>query len=592
VNLTIIDGQKLHHGVFVMSLFKPDQVSLTMTGFTIRQGFGSGIKSRPADDSYFGYGGGLFAEHVGALVLKQMYFEANLARGEDRGSGIGGSAAGGAVSLRNVASATFDHVFFADNQAIAGSGNVRGGYSVGGALFTYKSRLTGTYLVFEDNQSLAGHANGSGIAGDSSRGDALGGAASFQEESVINLRYVVARNNRAVGGNARQDAGGAFGGAFKAEHATVSISDSEISFNQARGGDAFNSWIANGGGMEAINSTVSLDRVELIGNQAIGGSGAGGYRGGANGGALNSSRTSGANNVGRMTLVNCIVADNALISGAGNDQRGAGGGGALYGYNSTIEVDHTTFARNSSGVLSWGTAFLMLENNTEPGRSETVFTVRNSIVSDHYDTDGNGAKDRLLIATGGTGAEIRFDGGLKWNNRGDIVGNITGWNTLLVGDPGFIGPGLDMHDYHIGPASAARDRSTGSIIQDIDRTARDATPDFGADEYVVTSLLAVSQVHVTANSVYLSWTPAPGLAGQVQRYLLSHSWGVTAATTQSDQLIDVGQATSYRFEGLPGHTLHTLNIIAEGKDGSIVTSLSAGTYLTSDTGVNLPYVRR
>ena len=474
-NLTIIDGQNTHRGIFVMSLFKPEQVSLNMTGFTVRRGLGSGIKSRPAEDNYFGFGGGLFAEFVGSLVLRQMHFDTNVARGEDRDSGNGGSAAGGAVSMRNVSSALFDHVFFKDNQAIAGSGKSRGGYSVGGALFTYKSQLAGTDMVFEGNQSLAGHSSGKGIAGDGSRADAFGGAASFQEESVVSLRYVAAHHNRAIGGNANQEAGGAFGGAFKAERATLIITDGEINFNQARGGDAYNSWIANGGGLEAMNSTVTLDRVQLIGNQAIGGNGAGGHRGGGNGGGVNSSRSNGEDHVARMSLTNCIVADNAVITGAGNDQRSGGGGGALYGYNSTINVDYSTFARNSSGVLSWGTAFYFLENNAEAGHPETVVTVRNSIVSDHFDTDGDDATYRPLIMAGGSGAELRFEGGLRWNNRGDIIGNVAGWNALQEGDPSFVGPGLGGYDYHIGPASAARDRSIAAY-QPMTSTARRETP--------------------------------------------------------------------------------------------------------------------
>ena len=73
---------------------------------------------------------------------------------------------------------------------------------------------------------------------------------------------------------------------------------------------------------------------------------------------------------------------------------------------------------------------------------------------------------------------------------------------------------------------------------------------------------------------------------------LSHSWGATAASIQSDQLIDLGQATSYQLENLPIYTLHTLSVLAEGKDGTTITSFNAGTYLTTDIHIYLPYVDR
>jgi hypothetical protein len=82
------------------------------------------------------------------------------------------------------------------------------------------------------------------------------------------------------------------------------------------------------------------------------------------------------------------------------------------------------------------------------------------------------------------------------------------------------------------------------------------------------------------------------LAGQVHRYWLSDSSRTGLDQVTSDRLIDVGLATSYRLENLPLYSFHTLQILAERNDGSIAASLNAGTYMTTDKWLNIPYVAR
>ena len=127
-----------------------------MEGFTVRNSLGGPLPRRSGEDSYFAYGGGLFADSAGSLQLKNMSFVDNRAVGGDRGSGKGGAGSGGAVAMRNVPSATMDNVHFENNQAVGGTGATRGGVAHGGAIATFASTLTATNVTFLNNLAHAG----------------------------------------------------------------------------------------------------------------------------------------------------------------------------------------------------------------------------------------------------------------------------------------------------------------------------------------------------------------------------------------------------------------------------------------------------
>src|SRR5690606_12350223 len=100
-NLTIIDGQGKYRGVFVLSYNEPTATGLTLEGFTVRNGYGSGIGKRPGDDALFGFGGGMFVEYAGSIVVRNVTFDSNTAKGGDRSSGYGGCGSRGAHALRH-----------------------------------------------------------------------------------------------------------------------------------------------------------------------------------------------------------------------------------------------------------------------------------------------------------------------------------------------------------------------------------------------------------------------------------------------------------------------------------------------------------
>ncbi len=585
-NVTIIDGQGKYRGLFVLSYNEPNATGLTLEGFTVRNGYGSGIGKRPGDDAMFGFGGGMFVEYAGSIVVRTVTFNSNTAKGSDRSSGYGGSGSGGAISFRQVNNAQLLNVRFVKNKALGGNGSGRGGYSLGGAVFTYGTTLYGNGLVFDGNQSIAGNASGNGVDG-GQRGDGFGGAASFQHGSTVLFENVVATNNLARGGDAVENSGGAFGGAFKSEHATFTLRDADVSFNTAQGGNARNGWLGFGGGIEGIDATMELNRVRLIGNRALGANGTTGDRGGAAGGAVNVNRSNGSGNVGRLTMTNCIVADNAALIGGGANSLG-GGGGALYGYNSTIIVDHSTFARNTANDTAYGSFIEVLENSSEAGSPQMTATIRNSIVSDHAGTVGG-----ILAILAGGGSEVRFENGLYINNSGGTYGAVTGLNTMKSEDPDYKSPGSPNYDYHIGRNSAARDGSSSGQTVDIDGETRDSRADFGADEYAVTEPLTYQTSNVTANSIFVSWQMDPDYQGDVVRYEIVHDdQGVVASDGTRVRVIDVGMNTSYTLNNLDKYSLHVITVNAITNDGGTLASTGSNTYLTTDTFLYLPAVRR
>src|SRR5262249_53168108 len=148
--------------------------------------------------------------------------------------------------LRYVANLTLDRVTFANNEADGGTGTVRGGDAVGGAIHSDHSHITGTNLVFYNNRSIAGNSPGSGVTMDPGgisgglqrrTADGLAGAAAIQIESSATLRNVAAVGNGAVGGNASGKAGSGEAGAFLIEDSDFTMTDAVVRDNLARGGN-------------------------------------------------------------------------------------------------------------------------------------------------------------------------------------------------------------------------------------------------------------------------------------------------------------------------------------------------------------------
>jgi len=102
----------------VRSVNAPSATSLTLEGVTVRNGYGVGIGKRPGADAWHGFGGGMFVEYAGTVVVRNAIFAYNKAVGSNRSSG-----AGRAMSYHGARSVTLENVTFQDNQALGGGGN-------------------------------------------------------------------------------------------------------------------------------------------------------------------------------------------------------------------------------------------------------------------------------------------------------------------------------------------------------------------------------------------------------------------------------------------------------------------------------------
>jgi parallel beta-helix repeat protein len=224
-------------------------------------------------------------------------------------------------------------------------------------------------------------------------------------------------------------------------HATASrpvISGCQIYSNTAQ----------NGGGVYLTTS----DNATLIGNTIYNNTTNGG-----NGGGVFLSESD------KARMMNNMVVGN-WISGT------LGTGSGIQVYSSTVQLLHTTLARNSGGI---GRGLYVVGGST--------LTATNTILVSH--TVG------IVVGGGATSSAATLTATLwgtgTWANETDwIVGGtlVTG-TTNIWDDPAFLGP--DVGDYHIGPGSAAINQGVDAgVATDIDGDPRLGTPDIGADEYV------------------------------------------------------------------------------------------------------------
>jgi RTX calcium-binding nonapeptide repeat (4 copies) len=491
VNQTVIDGQSLHRGVLVTSTGPPTRLELE--GFTIEHCRGEWSPARPGLDSIFAFGGGLFADSVQHVVLRDLIFRDNLAIGKDvtSESDFGGNGAGGGVALRLVDDALLHDLTFERNTARGGTGPARPGYGSGGGLFTNESTVVGRGLRFVDNLARAGDSPGNGLGSDGERAAAFGGAADFQEGSEVLLEQVTAIGNSATAGTTATLGSGAFGGAFKAEIADVTMIDVEMRDNEAIAGDAANGGYGAGGGLEAIHSAVALVRATVVGNLARGGDGNSGDQGPAGGGGINVAWVAGAKD-STLTLVNSVVADNSVEQGGGTNVTGGGGGG-LFISGATAILQHTTVAGNQASPSMAGQAILLIESSAgSPTARPASAILQHSIIADH--TGFPSWQMAALHVRPGNSAVLQS--GLLANNSHDTnadgvpapSGALTGLETTsAAASAQFVAPGPPTSDYHLTPDSPARDLAGGSAAEvDIDGDARTRSgpPDAGADEYV------------------------------------------------------------------------------------------------------------
>jgi hypothetical protein len=518
---TVIEGNNTVRGVYVLAdnRFGQGGTGLVMSGITIEQGLGQAERGLPAatsvNDRIFGYGGGMWINDAqstqGAFTLQDMVFYKNRAIGfntnglsPDNSSqitGAGGTGAGGGLAVRDVTNMVLHRVTFSENQALGGTGDVRGGSASGAGLQADKSTVTGDNLIFVSNLAQAGNSGGNGADSTGQHADGLGGAAAIQSGTAT-LQQVTAYGNAAVGGNAATQGGNGKGGAFLVQAGTFTLTDASLRSNLARGGTAQNGGLSGGGALDADGADVTLNRVQVLANVSQGGGGTGGNAGPATGGGIALVSASAAQTLHNAYLTNCVFGDNAvLLAGAGNPTLGGGGGAWFQGVSANLTF--TTFAENVLGPnLPYGQAMLLLDDGSVNGFAPqpTVVTLTNSIVANHTNTSGASA----IHVRGQSGHNTitynhvlnanntRFDnsGGTPADATG--VGTINGAGTVLkAADALFVSPGAPNYDYSIqysfldptkrSPA-AQQGISISGVPLDINQSTRGSPPDLGAYE--------------------------------------------------------------------------------------------------------------
>lgn len=587
VNVTIIDGQNTRRGLRIQGTpTSPPSASLQMEGFTIQNGLAQGAASG-SDDQTFAFGAGMFSENS-PVTLSHMVFRNNRAIGGTTGQSYGGAGAGGglAIAALSMPIVVLEHVTFENNQARGGNGQDRGGVALGGGWFTSSFIASGSYITFTGNVAVAGSSNGSGFSG-GLYADGLGGAASVGINSDVTLQHVSATGNSATGGAAPSgNAGGAYGGAFFAEHSQFTLSDAHVRNNLAQGGNGTNAstsgGLAEGGGIQSANSGVILNRVTLVNNTARGGNGSV-FKGAVGGGGVALTRFTGSSTV---QIINSIIANNLADLGTTGALVGGGGGG-LWLQGTTGSIIHTTIAANNVANQLLGQGAILVGGAPTPTTANFSF----SIVANHTNGFGAAAVHAQQASTATLNRTL-WAGNSKNTNAGEPqAGTINNTNPVNAGTAGFVAPGAPNYDYHISGTSPARSQATGSSFTvDIDNESRIsfAPPDIGADEYAPINL---NVIPTASGTLKLIWKTNSSLVTGLDHYNIVYSFEPGAnPADQGSSPINAGTQTNYTLTGLSNHKRYTMTIEARGAANALIASSNMVTAFPTDIFVYLPTI--
>lgn len=583
---TIIDGQNAYRGVSLQN------GTYRMEGFTIQNGRAQGASSGSAYQ-IDAYGAGLIAT-LAPITLRDMIFKNNQAHGGNTSLDGGGCAVGGAMSLLNYNTSspyvnTLENIQFSNNLAQGGTGGQRGGNAIGGALHTYAVIVNGTNLKFTANIASSGSSNGSGESPTWLYADAQGGAAAFYIGSIVNFKELTVTGNQALGGDAPNGiGGGSFGGGLYFEHVTATVSDSIVSGNLAQAGDGKNPTsggsLAEGGGLQSDDSSITLDTVSIINNIARGGNGTV-YRGPAGGGGAAITGIERHDLPGRIT--NSIIADNRVEQST-TGQIAGGGGGGLWLQGMTVDILHTTIARNwvASNLVGSGAVII----GPYAGVPAATANFQYDIFANH--TTGSGT---LYVQAGAVANLTRglwSENSLNTNAAGYQPGTINGLSTMVTGLAKFISPGAPNYDYHIQGTSDARNNATGSAnLVDVDYESRLVyiPADIGADEYVP-FILSVSPAG--SERLYVTWQPAEFIAATAHHYLITVTPEAGANPPTGGTSFNVTSGSSLLLQGLTNGKTYSVKIQAYTPSGTLIDSSNVQSAKPMEYTIVLPAVTR
>ncbi len=473
---TIIDGENVHRGVVVQG--NPTaQPYATFDGVTIRNARGAPLGSHGNTS----HGGGILFNFATGAVRNAKLIN-NKSVGPDTSSGAGGIGTGAGLAVmwspnasqRPAQPMTLSNVTFDGNQALGGSGPVRGGEAHGGAIFTFYARVQGGSLTFINNIALASRSGGAGADNASAqRADGLGGAVSISTGSEMTIDGASFRNNIAQGGAASTWGGHGFGGAVFGELGTLNLVNCDIRSNKAVGATGNTGGIGGGGGVHYSNVVGKIERTRVIDNSAIGGNGQ--TAGPAGGGGLYLTRFDSTANT--INIVNSIIADNLAQQGTGASS--GGGGGGVWVQGESVVMTHVTLARNRVIKGMIGQALITINDGTQ--RASTA-ALNFSIIEGHT---GEGVAAYYLFP----GTTLVLQKGLHAANGtltsgGGTANGISSMQTAQSAN--FASPGAPNFNYQLSSGSPAVDAASGSTTNiDIDSTSRPIGKerDIGADEF-------------------------------------------------------------------------------------------------------------
>ena len=318
----------------------------------------------------------------------------------------------------------------------------------GGGMWAQNSTVVLDGVIFKNNRAVGADLNnGAG-------GDGAGGGLAIQSSknrATSTLNNVTFEGNEAVGGTGVNRGGIAVGGALFTYDLVLVGTNLNFSNNKARAGSSSGS--GSDGGLNAdalggaagfqINSDITLTSLTATGNQAIGGNaGSTGTGGGGFGGAISAEQST-------FRMSDVKIERNQALAGTGNIGGHAMGGGMMTDMTNTT-IDRAQVIANYA--KSGGSLTSYLVGSVGGGGGNFVYwgsvgtrstTITNSIFADNKVETGSPGR---IVGGGGAGAAFQgvqatvthctfahntFAGGLKVGQAITVLGNGDGTAAVL-----------------------------------------------------------------------------------------------------------------------------------------------------------------